>query len=283
MKRLIVTGDDFGLSPAVNEGIERAYRNGILRAASLMVGADFAADAVARAKRLQGLKVGLHLVVTRGRATSTPDAVPDLVDSSGMLHHNLPLCGVRYFFLPHVRRQLEAEIRAQFEAFRATGLPLDHVDGHNHMHLHPTVLSCILRIGPEYGLKAMRVPREPPVAAWRGSGGSLPARLAGAALLRPWTGMLRARVARAGLRSNDYIFGLADTGYMATARVRALVANLPEGVSEVFLHPAVAGMEGPRPLPDPAACAAELEALTSHEVRGDLQAADVQLISFSEL
>lgn len=283
MKRLIVTGDDFGLSPAVNEGIESAYRNGILRTTSLMVGADAAADAVARARRLDGLKVGLHLVVARGRATSSPAAVPDLVDADGMLGDNLVRCGFRYFFLPRVRRQLEAEIRAQFDAYRATGLPLDHVNGHNHMHLHPTVLSCVLRIGPEYGLKAVRVPREPPIAAWRGSGGSLPARLAGAMFLRPWTAILGARIARAGLVSNDHIFGLADTGRMQAARLRKLLTVLPDGVSEIYLHPAVAGMQGPRPLPDPAACAAELDALMSPEVCRELDEAGVQLVSFSDL
>lgn len=283
MKRLIVTGDDFGLSPAVNEGIERAHRDGILRTASLMVGAGAAADAVERARRLPGLKVGLHVVVARGRATASPGAIPDLVDSSGMFAHDLVGGGIRYFFLPGVRRQLETEIRAQFEAFRATGLTLDHVNGHNHMHLHPTVLSCILRIGPEYGLKAVRVPREPPMAAWRTSGVSLLARLAGAAFLNPWTALLRARIGRAGLMSNDYIFGLADTGRMGPKVLGGLIAALPDGVSEIYLHPAVADLPGPRPLADVNACAAELEALVSTEVRRELDAAGVQLICFGDL
>ena len=52
--------------------------------------------------------------------------------------------GLRYFFKRGLREQLRAEIHAQFEKFRATGLPLDHVNGHLHLHLHPTVFSILM-------------------------------------------------------------------------------------------------------------------------------------------
>ncbi|MEE8285398.1 MAG: hopanoid biosynthesis-associated protein HpnK, partial [Gammaproteobacteria bacterium] len=144
MKRLIVTADDYGASLPINEAIETAHRDGILTAACLMVGAPMADDAVARARRLPNLRVGLHVVVVRGRPVLTPERIPDLVDGDGRLDGNLVRAGFRYFFLPRVRRQLAAEIRAQFEAFQATGLALDHANAHNHMHLHPTVLRLIV-------------------------------------------------------------------------------------------------------------------------------------------
>jgi len=223
MKRLIVTGDDFGLAVPVNEAIEAAHRRGILTAACLMVGAPEAADAVERAKRMPGLGVGLHLVVTRGRPVLPADAVPDLVDAEGRLDANLVRAGFRTFFLPRVRRQLAAEIRAQFEAFRRTGLALDHVNAHNHMHLHPTVLSLILSIGRDYGLTAVRLPFEP------GSGG---------AFLAVWIGRMKRRLDAAGIRHNDVAFGIADCGRMDRRRFLAVLAALPDGVSEIFCHPA---------------------------------------------
>ena len=58
---LIFTADDFGLSDGVNEAVERAHTDGVLTHASLMVAGPAAADAVARARRLPGLRVGLHL------------------------------------------------------------------------------------------------------------------------------------------------------------------------------------------------------------------------------
>ena len=83
MKGLIVTADDFGAAPEVNEAVEIAHRRGILTTASLMTAGAAAADAVARAKALPGLRVGLHLVLIEGAPTLAPEALPDLVDGSG--------------------------------------------------------------------------------------------------------------------------------------------------------------------------------------------------------
>ncbi len=144
MKQLILTGDDFGLDVPVNEAVEEAHCRGVLTAASLMVGADAVADAVERARRLPTLRVGLHVVLVEGRPVLPPSEVPDLVDGNGEFSTRLVRSGFRFFFLPRVRRQMEAEIRAQFRAFRETGLALDHADAHNHMHVHPTVLGLML-------------------------------------------------------------------------------------------------------------------------------------------
>lgn len=67
MKRLVITADDFGAASEVNDAVEAAHGNGVLTAASLMVAAPATADAVARAKRIPSLRVGLHLVLVEGR------------------------------------------------------------------------------------------------------------------------------------------------------------------------------------------------------------------------
>ena len=130
MKRLIVTADDFGAAIAVNEAVERAHRDGILSAASLMVAGNAAGDAVTRARNLPSLRVGLHLVLVEGRPVLPVAAVPDLVDASGHFRTDMARAGAAMFFLPKVRRPLTAEIEAQFAAFDATGLRLDHVNAH---------------------------------------------------------------------------------------------------------------------------------------------------------
>ncbi|MGC2413746.1 MAG: hopanoid biosynthesis-associated protein HpnK, partial [Stellaceae bacterium] len=150
-RRLIVTADDFGRDVAINEAVEAAQRDGILTSASLMVGAPKAADAVARARRMPGLKVGLHLVLIDGRPVLPPAEIPGLVTAGGRFDDNQIRAGLRYFFMPRVRRLLAAEIRAQFEAFRATGLVLDHVNAHQHLHLHPTIARLVVEIGRDYG------------------------------------------------------------------------------------------------------------------------------------
>src|SRR5665213_380544 len=161
MQRVVFSADDFGLTPAVNEAIERAHRDGILDQASLMVAGPAAEDAVRRARALPSLRVGLHLVVIEGPAVSPPTEIPDLVDAAGQFPSDQARLGFRYFFRPAVRRQLAQEIRAQFAAFAATGLTLDHANAHKHMHLHPIVEKLLIEAGRELGLHSIRIPAEP--------------------------------------------------------------------------------------------------------------------------
>src|ERR1700682_4692686 len=165
---LIVTADDFGLHEAVNQAVEQASVSGVLTAASLMVAAPAAADAIRRARALPRLRVGLHLVLADGSAMLTPDLIPDLADRAGRMNSRMFVNGGGFFALPGVRRQLEAEIRAQFSGFARTGLALDHVNVHKHFHLHPTLLEMLLRIGRDYGVSAVRVADEPLWVAARG-------------------------------------------------------------------------------------------------------------------
>jgi chitin disaccharide deacetylase len=222
-RMLIVTADDFGLHEDVNEAVERAHCHGILNAASLMVGAPSTADAVVRAHRLPRLRVGLHLVLADGWSTLPWESIPDLVDIDGRFGDAMVRDGMRFALYPALRAQLAAEIHAQFEAFARTGLALDHVNAHKHFHLHPTVLGLILRIGRDFGLQAMRLPRE--------AGGPL--------LLRPWLALLRRRLERAGIAHNDFVIGLSSSGAMDETAVLAALDRLPHGVVELYLHPAV--------------------------------------------
>jgi hopanoid biosynthesis associated protein HpnK len=234
MKRVVITADDFGLSEAVNEGIEQAHRDGILTSASLMMGGPAVEDAVRRARRLPRLRVGLHLVVIEGPTVLPRRRIPDLVDDAGWFPSDQSALGVRYFFRLGIRRQLAAEIRAQFGAFAATGLALDHADAHKHMHLHPTVGAMMLAIGREFRLRAVRVPREP--MGVMAACGVAPS--AGARAMAAWSGVFRRQARRAGMLVNDSVFGLAWSGAMTEARLLQLLPLLPAGLSEIYFHPA---------------------------------------------
>jgi hopanoid biosynthesis associated protein HpnK len=237
MKQLVVTADDFGAAIAVNEAVERGHREGVLTAASLMVGAAATADAVERARRTPALRVGLHLVLVEGRPVLGPGSAPDLVGPDGCFRTDMAAMGVDIFFKPRVRRQLAAEIRAQFEAFAATGLSLDHVNTHKHFHLHPTITGLILDIGRGFGLNAMRTPSEPrEVLRAAEPGNPTPPALVTAG----WAALVKRRLRRRGVRTPDQVFGLAWSGAMTGARLEAIVRCLPAGLSEVYLHPATA-------------------------------------------
>ena len=268
-KFLIVTADDFGLHEAVNEAVEQASQAGVLTAASLMVAAPAAADAVRRARKLPHLRVGLHLVLADGDAMLAPSFIPGLADNAGRMNSRMFVNGIRYFAFPRLRRQLEAEIHAQFSAFTRTGLELDHVNVHKHFHLHPTLLEMLLRIGREFGVSAVRVPDEPLWFAAR-SGNWLAA--AGTALLVPWIALMKRRLTLAQMTHNDRIFGVAASGAMDETKMLAILARLPPGITEIYLHPAVqSGSAMPKSM-SKYRHADELAALLSPRVRAAIAA-----------
>ncbi|MDQ2083273.1 hopanoid biosynthesis-associated protein HpnK [Xanthobacteraceae bacterium Astr-EGSB] len=235
MNRLVVTADDFGLATEVNEAVERAHRDGILTAASLMVAAPAVADAVARAKKMPSLKVGLHLVLVEAKPALPAERVPDLVGPDGYFRIDMARLGFDIAFRPRVRAQLRSEIAAQFEAFAATGLALDHVNAHKHFHLHPMIAAEALAAGRRYGLHAIRVPQEPAaiVDAVEPASSNLGTRLTG-----QWARVLRHQ--GRGLVMPDAVFGLAWTGAFDGKRLARLLARLPEGLIEIYSHPATA-------------------------------------------
>lgn len=280
-RRLIVTADDFGLAIPVNEAIERGHREGILSTASLMVAAPATSDAVDRARRLPSLRVGLHVVLVNGRPTLPPERVPALVDDQGEFVSDLVRAGFRYFFTPNIRKQLEAEIRAQFAAFAATGLEMDHVNAQNHMHVHPTILSILVKVGREYGVRAIRIPREPFWPSWRAMRSNFGARLANAAFLLPWLSLMRLRLRMAGIVTNDYVFGMNDTGHMTPNRVRSFIAHLPTGTSELYVHPAT--HTWPEAFPPDYDFEGEFASLIDRDVVDAVKQSGVTRTTFTEL
>ena len=271
-----MTADDFGAAAQVNDAVERAHRNGILSAASLMVSGAAAADAVARARALPSLRVGLHLVLVEGKPVLPAGAVPDLVDASGHFRTDMARAGAAMFFLPKVRRQLAAEIEAQFAAFAATGLTLDHVNAHKHFHLHPTIAGEIVRVARSHRVKGARVPLEPQAVL-----GQIENHKASGvvALTAPFARMLRARFRRAGITAPDAVFGLAWSGAMTAERLAGLIAHLPDGLSEIYMHPAT----GPYPGSAPGyQYEGELAALTDPRMPGLLAAGGIKTGGFRD-
>jgi hopanoid biosynthesis associated protein HpnK len=276
VKQLIVTADDFGAAVEVNGAVERAHRDGILSAASLMVSGNAARDAVERAKTMPSLRVGLHLVLVEGKPVLPAKSVPDLVDATGHFRTDMARAGAAMFFLPRVRAQLAAEIEAQFAAFAATGLPLDHVNAHKHFHLHPTIASLIVKIGAAHGARGARVPLEPQDILARIE----PHKASGVvALTALFARALRRRFRAAGIAAPDQVFGLAWSGAMTADRIAGLIAHLPDGLSEIYMHPATGAYPGSAP---GYLYAEELAALTDSRMLGLLAARDIQLGGFAD-
>ena len=277
-KFLIVNADDFGADIAVNEASERAFTDGILTSASLMVGGAAAQDAIERARRLKGLGVGLHVTLADGKPILSRRRIPGLVDKSGQFRDDLVRSGMRWFFNGTVRKQLANEIDAQYQAFVKTGLVMDHVNAHKHLHIHPTAGKLIVGLGQGYGVPAIRIPMEPHKIIERVEPGRKAPR--GPSLLLK---SLRSRAANYRMMTNDQVFGLAWSGAMTEQRLLALIPQLPDGITELYMHPATKDAEA---MPHAAAgyrYREELEALLSPRVKEAIAAADIKLTRYSAL
>jgi len=276
-KRLIVTADDFGMNLAVNEAVEQAYNDGVLTCASLMMKGAATQDAIERARRMKGLGVGLHITLADGRPTASRSQVRGLIDQDGRFRNDLVGSGIRWFFNPLIRLQLAREINAQFQAFVATGLVLDHVNAHKHLHFHPTVTAMIISIGRRYGMLAMRIPDEPrDILLEADPKANIPKSRLGF-LLR----MMRRRAKRAKLAYNDNIFGLAWSGAVTEDRLLSLIPHLPDGLNELYCHPANADASEIRRGVAGYKYREELAALLSPRVRQALTDNDVTLVRFA--
>lgn len=255
-RRLIVNADDFGDTPGVNAAVIRAYREGILRFASLMVDRPAAREAALLAKENPGLGVGLHLELT----ASAP-----------------VLAGLRHFFDARARAGLEGEIRRQIERLLSMGVEPTHVDGHINAHAHPVVFPALCRLAKEYGIPRVRLPGgEWPVLRRYAAGAA-----AGAAPLAAVFGALSRLRRHAGdSLSCPPSWGLLRSGLMSEDYTLWLLANLPEGPTELYFHPTTDPALRAAAAPTPShQSVQELETLLSPRVKAALAERGIELVS----
>ena len=284
-RKVIITGDDFGMSVEVNEAVEEAHRRGVLTSASLVVAGAAAADAIARARRMPALGVGLHVALLHAPAALNKDQVADLMDENGRgFGRRSWKTGSKIALFPRVRCQALAEVRAQFELFRKSGLALDHVDGHMHFHQHPWLLGTLITLAPEYGIRAVRLPRESALHSWRAAGRvGLGRRLLDVAAHWPLLRLMRRMLRSAGIASNDWFFGKHDGGAIGRGWLLRLLDGLPPGVSEIGLHPARGPWPPPYGPPPHWRVSDELAALTDPDIIAACRAPGLRLAKFSDL
>ncbi|CAI3922129.1 Chitooligosaccharide deacetylase ChbG [Commensalibacter communis] len=237
-RQVLISADDFGLSVEVNEAIEQAHRQGVLSTANLMIAGAAAEDAIQRAKRLPKLKVGLHLVVIEGPSVLPHSEIPLIVNSNNLFPSDQLRMGIDYFFKKPIQHQLRKEIRAQIQTFIDTGLVLDHIDVHKHMHLHPSVGKMLIEISKEFGVRNIRVPHEP-VKTLMAIDNTTYKENIGNLLVQYWTNILKYQLRHANMRYLDWCFGLSWCGHMKFDKISKLLHNLPKGRSEIFFHPSI--------------------------------------------
>ena len=280
MKQLIITSDDFGLSPGVNAAVEQGWKDGLLTCASIMAGGDSFDEAVAIARRNPGLQVGLHLTLVQGRPVLPRENVADLVDSSGCFTDNPVAAGMRYFFDAGLRMQLRREIEAQIVKVKEAGIEVTHIDGHLNIHLHPTVFGILSELMPVHGITSLRLSRERLTHNLRFDRN----RVIGKSVERIIFGSLSRHAVRElrlrGIRFATEVKGVLNSGRMTEEYVLAILDGLQPGLTELYFHPGVLpDAEITRRMPD-YRHREELAAICSPRLRQRLNELDIRVVNY---
>ena len=270
-RRLIVNADDFGRSHSINQAVIRAHREGILTTTSLMVNEPGFDEAVKLARENPKLGVGLHLTLLCGHAALPPEKIPGLVNLRGEFSNNPVGAGFRYFFNRRLRGQLRDEIHAQFARFHATGLPLDHVDGHLHLHLHPVVFGILMADAEKLGIQRMRFTRDCLARSRRMARGRWFYRVSHAAIYQWLSSRAREPLRQRGIKHAQITFGLLQDSRVDEDYVLKLLPELPPGDSELYSHPSLDEFKH------------EFDALVSPRVKEQIDRLGIELIRYQDL
>ena len=206
-----------------------------------------------------------------GRSALPHDAIPGLVDHDGRFTDNPVQAGWRYFFRRELRDQLQAELAAQFRKFHATGLRLDHVNGHLHLHLHPVVFQILMAHAPDWGITHLRWTRDPFWLNARLSPGRWLYRGSHALIYRILSGRAQTHLRRRAIKHTAAVFGLLQNAAVDEAYVLRLLRVLPSGDSELYSHPSLDEFKS------------ELDALISPRTKALAAELGIQLIRYQDL
>jgi len=289
MKQLIVNADDFGLTEAVNRGILHAHDEGIVTSATLMATGAAFHSAVFKSACVPDLGIGVHLNLTSVRPVSPAANIPSLVNADGRLRWT-PARLLRALVARQVSlREIETELREQVRKVCKAGIRPTHLDGHKHVHLMPGVSEIVIRLAAEFSIPAIRCPREvaPDLAGLFRDAHSQPAAIKQCLVWRAVSGFAHRfapKLAKAGLLFPSHFRGLSHTGFLRLRSVLDILANLPEGVSELMCHPGYVDSDlvnsGTRLLGQREI---EVSALTAPVVKKVVADRGIQLISYAQL
>lgn len=245
-----------------------------------MVTGDAVAEAVVLAREFPTLAVGVHVVVTAGRAALPPGEIPHLVDRQGYFDPNPARAGLRYFLSTDARRELARELTAQFELFADTSLSLSHVDGHQLMHLHPTVLNLLLPLAEEYAASGLRLPRDDLSLALRAQPRRRATKIAWATAFAVLCRWAQHRLRGSGLAVTDRVYGVLQSGCMSESYVLDVLDRLGERVrtAELYFHPSTESLGelyGPN--------LQDLATLLSPAVRDKIEQRGIRLTTYAGL
>ena len=289
MRNLIVNADDLGWTAGVNRGIAEAHRSGIVTSTSLLANGSAFEDGVQTARELPRLGVGVHLNLSDGKPVAPAEQVKSLVGKDGNFSGGPEALLLRLAAKSLDTKEVEVEWNAQIERVRAAGVRPSHLDGHKHVQMLPGLFGIALRLAKKHGIEAVRVAHEASSlrAALTGGGESHRVMIKQGVQARGLKFLARdARelAEHAGIATADFFCGIAQTGVLSKKGLLQLLANLPEGTTELMCHPGYADAELRKSATRlQKSRQTELEILTDKEVRKNITALGIRLINYEQI
>ncbi|HEY0456118.1 MAG TPA: ChbG/HpnK family deacetylase, partial [Verrucomicrobiae bacterium] len=170
-----------------------------------------------------------------------------------------------------LRRQLTAEIAEQFRVFKSTGLPLDHVNGHLHLHLHPVVFSILMEHAKEWGVTHLRWTRDRFWLNARLASGHWFYRFIHAVTYQILSALSLSQFEKRAIKHTKVVFGLLQNERVDEEYLLKLLPRLGPGESEVYSHPSLDQYKN------------EFEALISPRVLSMIKHLGISLIRYRDL
>jgi predicted glycoside hydrolase/deacetylase ChbG (UPF0249 family) len=292
IKRIIITADDFGLSPEINEGIVRGYLDGVVRSAALLMNAPGTAHAIALAKKHPGLEVGIHLGIVEGICLTATDTrlsrkVKSITEKFSyfegrpcLLKSWKTFC-LRYLFCGISFTALQRELETQLLLFQKEFGNIPFANSTQHLHLLPGISELVLDLADTFGIKSFRchsvMPDSPPVYR---------PRWAAAFIMKILGKRFRSLAKMKKISMPDGMFGFAHSGHLDFNSLIKMISQATEGTYEIMTHP---GLDCPQlKLNLPWAFEgfnwlSELSAVTNPLVKEGLRTYGLELINFRSL
>jgi chitin disaccharide deacetylase len=280
LKKLIVNADDLGLTPGVNRGVLRAFQDGIVTSASLLVTGSAFDDAVALARQNPELDVGLHVTLVEEQSILGREVLPTLVDESGRLPRTSGEFLRRALLARISWDEVEREIAAQIARFQNTGLRLSHLDSHQHLHMFPPVFQIVRRLTRGMDNVWIRNPAGP----WRKSPDVRMGRWVQRLSLNLTCVSTQALLGLRVPQMPDGMYGFEVGGCLTRSALEQILRKIPDGLYELICHPGEDDADTPRRYGHWGyRWAEELEALTAPETRAVLKEQGIALSSFVQV
>lgn len=277
LRRLIINGDDFGLHESINAGIIAAHRSGCLTSASIMAGGAAFDDAVCLARRYPSLGIGVHLTLVAARPVAHGD-IHTILTQDGRFFSGYGAFVKRYLAGKIDKKHIERELSCQIQKVVGAGVKISHIDSHQHLHVLPGMPGVIARIAADFGVNKIRIPAEP--IGYLGTGGWTVGRWLGKTALTVCATMARCQYATRGFAFTEHFRGMMAGGSMNREEMIHILKHLPDGVTEIMVHPGADNAVLGQVFPWQYHWQDEMETLMHDEVLTMIRNGGIQLIDY---